>query len=484
MNNLFKGHEPSTVLKYFLEVSQIPRGSGQEEGISNYLYEFAQNRNLEVFQDNYNNILIKKPATKDMKNDDAIILQGHMDMVWEKNKDTIHDFNTEGIKLKIVDDDIYAHNTTLGADNGIALAMILSVLDAKDISHPPIEAVFTVEEETGLTGAMNFDISGLHGKYLINLDSEDDEEILTSCAGGARIYFKIPTKMIKKPQDLLCYNISISGLKGGHSGMDIHKERGNANKLLGRILNSIRKEMIMYIVDISGGSKDNAIPRESEATLLVDKTEIENLSLILKSAQRNLSREYSTSDPDLKIEHKYDSNDFQKCLDKTTTNKIIQLLMMVPNGIQSLSTDIPDLVDSSVNIGVINIEDDNFMMLTSARSTLDSKKDYIINYSKIIAEVLNIECYTNSSYPGWAYEKNSPLRNHAISVYNNLFKEEPKIVAVHAGVECGIFKEKKPDLDMISFGPNIYDVHTPNEHINIPSIKKTWEFLLEILKTV
>lgn len=483
MSDLFTNYEPKKVLNYFFEISQIPRGSGQEEAISNYLYQFAKQRNLEVSQDNYKNILIKKPATKGLENAQTVILQGHMDMVWEKNKDNTFDFKTEGIKLRIVDDYVYAYNTTLGADNGIALAMILSILDSDDVPHPALEAVLTVEEETGLAGAMNFDTNQLEGTIFLNLDSEDDCEILTSCAGGVRIYHKIPYKPIKKPGEFAYYKISIKGLKGGHSGMEINKERGNANKLLGRVLNSIRKEMKLHIVEISGGSKDNAIPREAEANVLVDNTELENLSLIIRQAQRNLSREYANSDPNLKVDLSFIEESPQECMDKSTTDKIIQLLMMLPTGVQSMSTDIEGLVDSSLNMGVMKCENNTFILLTSARSTLTSEKDYIVNYSMIMAEVLGIECITDSEYPGWAYEKESPLREKAVEVYKKLYGEEPKVVAVHAGVECGIFKEKKPDLDMISFGPSIYDVHTPDEHISIPSIKKSWEFLLELLKT-
>lgn len=484
MKNLFLNHSPKKILNYFSEISKIPRGSANEKAISDYLVEFSKNRNLEVYQDIYNNILIKKPATAGLENSPTVILQGHMDMVCEKNKNTIHDFSTDAIEFQIINDHIYADNTTLGADNGIAIAMFLAILDSNEIAHPSLEILLTVEEETGLSGALNFDACHLDGKLLINLDSEDDTEILSSCAGGVRICHKIKLKTIKRPPSFLYYNLSISGLKGGHSGMDINKEKANANKLLARVLYSIKKEMKIHIVDISGGSKDNAIPREAETSILVDKTEKENFELIIKQAQRNFLKEYSSSDDDIKVTLSYTDDTINNCLDKSTTDKIINLLMILPNGVQSMNTEIKDLVESSINIGIVKIEEDYLNIYSSARSSLISKKKYIINMSNSIAESMDIKCTIDCSYPGWAYEKDSPLRKHAVSIYNKLYGEQPKIVAIHAGVECGIFKEKIPELDIISFGPNIYDVHTPNEHISISSIKKTWGFLLEILKTL
>ncbi|MPW27315.1 beta-Ala-His dipeptidase [Alkalibaculum sp. M08DMB] len=484
MSDLFNNHEPNNVLKYFYEISQIPRGSGKEKAISDYLFQFSKNRDLEVYQDSYHNILIKKNCTPGFEDATTVILQGHMDMVWEKNKDTLHDFLTEGIKLKIIDDHIYAENTTLGADNGIAVAMILALLDSKDISHPKIEAVFTVEEETGLAGAMNLDTSKLEGKFLINLDSEDDTEILSSCAGGVRLHHKVPLQKVKRPVDFSCYNISITGLRGGHSGMDINLNRANANKLLARVLYSIKKEMKIHIIEISGGSKDNAIPREAEATILVDKTERENFSLIMRLAQRNLGGEYAISDPGIAINYNFVSDNCEKCYSKDTTDKIIHLMMILPNGVLSMSSEIDGLVESSINMAVIETDDKLLTITSSARSNVNSKQNYIINVCKSIADTVNIAFSSDSSYPGWAYDADSALRKHAVKSYQRLFGEDPNIVAIHAGVECGIFKEKIPRLDIISFGPNIYDVHTPQEHISISSIEKTWNFLLEILRTI
>lgn len=484
MSDLFSHYEPNDVLTYFFEISQIPRGSGSEEAISNYLLQFAKKRNLEVIQDFYHNIIIKKNATTGLENAPTVILQGHMDMVWEKNKDTNHDFLTEGIKLKIIDDHIYAENTTLGADNGIAVAMTLAVLDSKTIAHPKIEAVFTVEEETGLAGAMNLDTSVLEGKYLINLDSEDDTEILSSCAGGARLYQKINLQRMKAPVDFHCYNISVSGLKGGHSGMDINLNRANANKLLARILFSIKREMKILLVDVTGGSKDNAIPREAEATILIDKTEKENLDLIVKQTHRKFLKEYSLSDPNISIKHNFVSVDCGKCFTKEITDQVIHLMMILPNGVQNMSNEIKNLVETSINMAVITTDVKQLQIVSSARSSVNSKKDYLINVCHSISEALNIEISIDSSYPGWSYDKDSVLRKHAVESYQRLFGEDPNIVAIHAGVECGIFKEKIPRLDIISIGPNMYDVHTPEEHVSISSIEKSWKFLLEILRTI
>ncbi len=484
MSDLFTHYEPNDVLTYFYEISQIPRGSENEKAISDYLFQFAKNRDLEVIQDSYHNIIIKKNATTGLEDVPPVILQGHMDMVWEKNKDTNHDFLTEGIKLKIIDDHIYAENTTLGADNGIAVAMTLAVLDSKTIPHPKIEAVFTVEEETGLAGAMNLDTSILEGKYLINLDSEDDTEILSSCAGGVRLYHKINLQRMTAPTDFYCYNISVSGLKGGHSGMDINLNRANANKLLARILHSIKREMKMLIVEVSGGSKDNAIPREAEATVLIDKTEKENLDLIMKESQRNFLKEHSLSDPNISINHTFIDVHCGECFTKEITDQVIHLMMMIPNGVQNMSSEIQDLVETSMNMAVITTDDKQLQVASSARSSIDSKKEYLIDVCHSISQALNIELSTDSTYPGWSYEKDSFLRKHAVESYQRLFGEDPNVVAIHAGIECGIFKEKMPGLDIISIGPNMYDVHTPEEHVSIPSIEKSWKFLLEILRTL
>ena len=483
MTDLFYEYEPKETLHYFTEISQIPRGSGEEKAISDYLVSFAANRGLEVFQDAYNNVLIKKEASPGYEDAPIVILQGHMDMVWEKNKDVEHDFLTQGIKLRIVDGHIYAENTTLGADNGIAVAMALALLDSKNISHPRIEAVFTVEEETGLTGATNFDGSKLSGRYLINLDSEDDAEIMVSCAGGIRIHHEVDLQYMSAPKNSLFYNISITGLKGGHSGMDINLNRANANKLLARILYDIKRAKKMHLVDIWGGSKDNAIPREAEATIVVCDSVQEIFESAMKRFQELFGEEYATSDPNISINVSLIDN-CERCLTKETTEKIINLLMILPNGVQTMSADMKDLVESSINTAVLAIKGDILDVTSSARSSVNSKKDTIVEICQCIADALKIEMNTNSAYPGWALDNDSKLRDQAIDSYFKLFGTEPKIVATHAGVECGIFKEKISDLDMISIGPNMYDVHTPNEHVSIASIEKSWQWLLEILRTI
>ncbi len=483
MEDLFYEYQPKEVLNYFNEISQIPRGSGEEKAISDYLVAFASNRGLEVFQDAYNNVLIKKDASSGYESVPIVILQGHMDMVWEKNKDVEHDFLTQGIRLRIIDGHIYANNTTLGADNGIAVAMILALLDSKSISHPKIEAVFTVEEETGLTGATNFDGSKLSGRYLINLDSEDDTEIMVSCAGGIRIHHEVDLQYMSTPKNFLCYKISITGLKGGHSGMDIHLNRANANKLLGRILYDVKRAKKMHLVDIWGGSKDNAIPREAEATIVVCDSVQEIFESAMKEFQELFATEYATSDPNISLNVSL-VGDCKKCLTKETTEKIINLLMIVPNGVQTMSADMKDLVESSINTAVVAIKGDVLDVTSSARSSVNSRKDTIVEVCQCIADALKIEMNTNSAYPGWALDKDSNLRDQAVESYYRLFGDEPKIVATHAGVECGIFKEKISDLDMISVGPNMYDVHTPNEHVSIASIEKSWQWLLEILRAL
>ncbi|NTW71239.1 MAG: aminoacyl-histidine dipeptidase [Eubacteriaceae bacterium] len=475
---------PEKVLEFFYELSQIPRGSGNEEAISAWLGGFAADRGLEVTRDEYNNVIIKKSGTPGKENLPTVILQGHMDMVCEKNKDTVFDFETEPLKLEIDGDFIFAQGTTLGADNGIGVAMILAVLYSSDLVHPPIEGIFTVDEERGLTGALNLDVKGLKGSYLINIDTENDKEILTSCAGGVRINHKIKIKTIKRPEDFQCCEISISGLKGGHSGMDITKGRGNANKLMARVLDAIRQEMKMHLISVSGGSKDNAIPREAQCRMIIDKKEKENLELILKEYHRYFTLEHGESDPVIKIQREYVFDPCTEIMDRQTTDKVIDLILVIPDGVLSMSQELIGMPVSSNNIGIVDTEDGNVTVSSAARSSVDSKKIEIIDTMKAISRQLETVFGMQGDYPGWSYSPQSPLREHAIMTYKDLFGEEPEVVAVHAGVECGILGEKIPGLDMISIGPNIYDVHSPREKLSITSTKKTWAFLKEILATI
>lgn len=474
--------EPKMVFEYFEDLTRIPRGSGDEKAVSDYLVDFAKKHNLEYIQDDAMNVIIKKPASKGYENLDTVILQGHMDMVNEKNNDKIHDFSKDPLTLKIIDDHIYTDNTTLGADNGIAVAMTMSILSSDDIPHPAIEAVFTVEEETGLVGAYKLDASSLKGKYLINLDSEEEGELLVSCAGGTRTRMTLPVDFTSISGDYRTYKISISGLKGGHSGMDIIKGRGNSNKIMGRLLSDLAQMLSFEIFSINGGSKMNAIPRECDAVIAIAEKDKPNLESFIDKWNKSLKNELMGKDEDAKVEMKAVPAPSYKVLDEESKQRALAAIMIIPSGINSMSAAIENLVESSVNLGIITMNDECMMMESAVRSSVKSLKKNIIDQYKAAAYLTGSELTIDSDYPEWQYNADSKLRTLFKKVYKDMYNKDSKVVAIHAGVECGLFKEKISDLDMISIGPNMAEVHTPNEHLSISSVKRTYEYLLEVLK--
>ena len=474
--------EPTKVFSYFEDLTRIPRGSGNEKEVSNYLVEFAKTNNLEFIQDEYMNVVIKKPATKGYESLPAVILQGHMDMVNEKNNDKIHDFDKDPLTLKIDGDSIYADETTLGADNGIAVAMAMAVLASTDISHPALEAVITVEEETGLVGALKLDGSLLKGKYLINLDSEEEGKLLVSCAGGARIKLILPVDFTDIDSNRLDLKISVKGLYGGHSGLDIIKGRGNANKLLGRVLDSLLAEIPFELFNLNGGSKMNAITREADAIIAINPSDKSKVEVFIKKWNDILKNELRGKDDNVEVIVSDISQNSAKVFDEQSKQTVISTLMMIPNGIITMSGAIEGLVESSVNVGVLTTTETAVSFECAPRSSVGSLKDAIINQFSSLAYLVGGELVTDSDYPEWQYNPNSNLRTHFENVYKDMFKKDSEVVAIHAGVECGLFKEKLPELDMISIGPNMADVHTPNEHVSISSIQRTYSYLLEVLK--
>ncbi|TDT61587.1 aminoacyl-histidine dipeptidase [Fonticella tunisiensis] len=484
MSGILEGLEPKSVFKFFEEISQIPRGSGNEKAISDYLVNFAKSRGFEYIQDKALNVIIRKPGTNGFENAPIVILQGHMDMVNEKNNGTVHNFEKDPIKLRIVDDMIYATGTTLGADNGIAVAYALALLDSKDIPHPPIEVIITTEEETGMGGAAALSPDNIKGSILINIDSEEEGVFLVSCAGGVRVTQKLPINFTDVNASKVPYMISIRGLKGGHSGMDINKERGNSNKLIGRILDDIYSEIEFLIGNISGGSKMNAIPREADAIVIInpeDASRLENKVLEWNSILKN---ELRKADPDVSVKLKKLEDRIEKAFSMETTRNIIASLVLIPNGVQSMSKDIEGLVESSTNLGVVTTTDTHVYFQSAIRSSVRTLKYNILNQCKMVARVTGSKFEADSEYPEWQYDPNSKIRALFQKVYKDKYGKEAKIAAVHAGLECGLLKEKKENLDMISFGPNLYDVHTPNEHMSISSVQRTWEFLLSVLKEI
>lgn len=481
LNNL----EPQSVFSFFEELSQIPRCSGDEKRISDYLVKFAQERKLEVIQDETLNVIIKKPGTTGYENAPTVILQGHMDMVCEKNKGTKHDFTCEPIKLRIQDDMIYATGTTLGADNGIAIAYSLALLDSNDIPHPPLEVLVTTGEETGMEGAIKLDGNNFKGKILLNMDAEDEGVFFVSCAGGLRNRVSIPVKREKVNNDLQTVTLKIRGLKGGHSGIDINKQRGNSNKLMGRILNSLNRESDIRLVEVSGGSKMNAIPREADAKILITSEFNEDLKKIIEQWNGIFKNELKSSDPDITVEFEHIDETVEEAFTNESTDKVIQAIMLIPNGVQTMSLEIESLVQSSTNIGVVTTTEKNVMLESAIRSSVKSLKYDVTDRIDAMAKALDGISENGAEYPEWEYNPNSHIREIFKKVYTDKYGKEPEITAIHAGLECGLLSERLgKDVDMIAFGPDMYDVHTPEEHLNIPSTARTWDFICAVLKEI
>lgn len=479
--DILKDIEPKKVFHYFEKISSIPRGSKNEKEISNYLVDFAKYRGLEVIQDEALNVIIKKPATSGYESIPPIILQGHMDMVWEKNQDTDFDFYRQGIKLNVEGDWISATGTTLGADNGIAMAFVLAILDSEEIPHPSLEILLTSDEETGMTGAKSLDGKNLKGKYLINLDTEEEGALYVSCAGGLRASLSIPFNTVMNNDNF--FMIKLSGLKGGHSGADIHLQRGNSIKIMGHILKELSAIVDFYLVDIFGGSKMNAIPRESTSVVSIKSSDIETFKKAINSINSKLKEKFYYSDPKIEVILEEVIEKYPKfSLDETSTKKLINSIILHLNGIQSMSLDIEGLVESSLNLGITKLEDGNMIMESAIRSSSDWKIDLIASNLQALAAVTGGHFETGARYPAWQYMENSRLREYLSEVYTQLFNKTPEIKAIHAGLECGLLGEKISGVDMISLGPDITGAHTPQEKLSISSTKRTWDFLLKVLE--
>lgn len=480
MKRVLQDLKPQSVFKYFEEISQIPRGSGNEKEISNYLKKFGEDLGLETIQDEYLNIIIRKPATKGYENAPCVMIQGHMDMVCEKNKDTDHDFTKDPLKLRLEDGMIYATGTTLGADNGIAVAMGMAILSDNSIEHPEIEFLVTVDEEAGMSGAMNLDGSQLKAKYILNLDSEEEGYILVSCAGGATAKSTLPIEYTNVSGDKVGLAIDIKGLLGGHSGMDIIKQRGNSNKLLGRLLNLLN---IDYdLAKVSGGSKNNAIPRESECIIAVNKNSVDEVKKQISDIEKIFKNELKTSDPGLVIE--VSEAHVEKVFTPEFKDKVIKMYNLMPNGVQTMSMDIEGLVESSTNLGVVVNSDNDILFESAVRSSVSTLKDDILNRMDLLTQSLKGSFKVESSYPAWEYAKGSKLEEICIEAYEKLTGKKPTIMALHAGLECGLLLSKMNGAEAISFGPDMFDVHTPNEHLDVKSTENTWDYLLTILKSI
>ncbi|MDS0528006.1 aminoacyl-histidine dipeptidase [Clostridium sp. SHJSY1] len=471
------------VFKYFEEISKVPRGSKNEKKISDYLLNFAKELGLEVTQDEALNIIIKKPASKGYENAPIVILQGHMDMVCEKNKGTEHDFENDPIKLVVKDDYIYADGTTLGADNGIAVAYAMAILADDTIDHPAIEVLLTTDEETGMTGAQALSKESVEGKILINLDSEEEGYLLVSCAGGIRTKsaIKVETEPLNGEK---LFNVVVKGLKGGHSGSDIHLGRGNANKLIGRTLNELSNDLEFNLVSINGGAKDNAIPREADAVIAIDESKKEAVIAKIEELNDLFKKELQGKDDVVKVVVEEFNEDIKEKFSKESTKKVVSLLYVYPNGVNTMSANIDGLVESSSNVGVVVTNGKEVEFHSAVRSSVKTLKDDQVSKIKVLTEAIGGEFEESAPYPAWEYNNESKIRELCKDVYKKMYGKDAVVYALHAGVECGLFEEKLGKLDMISFGPDIRDAHTPEEHLSISSTERVWEYLLEILKEI
>jgi len=478
--------QPELVFNYFAEISKVPRGSGNEQGISDYLAREGKRLGLEVVQDENLNVLIKKPATKSYENAPTVIIQGHMDMVCEKNKGKEHDFTKDPIELRVDGDYLYATDTTLGADNGIAVAMGLALLASDDIKHPALEVIFTADEEETMNGAMNIKGELFKGEYIINLDSEEEGTITVSCAGGVTAVVTIDKEYKTVENKKSAYKIDIKGLLGGHSGMEIDKQRANSNVLMGRLLNHISNvcNIEFDLVSVEGGLKNNAIPREAECIILVNSNDESKLKKEINNALQVFKNEYKTSDTDVTIEFEKCDKAYDKALNDKCRENIIELINLMPRGIQTMSMDIKGLVESSTNLGVIANNEENFVFEFATRSSVKSLKDDLNNRMTLLCNKLGVKLDLMDDYPEWEYAKDSKLEKICVDTYEEVMGKKPEIVAIHAGLECGLLLDAIKGAQAISIGPNLFDVHTPNEHLDIPSTKRTWKYLVAILKNI
>jgi len=472
------------IFYHFEEISKIPRGSGNEKEISDYLLNFGRKLGLECIQDGALNVIIKKQASKGYEKVGTVIIQGHMDMVCEKNSDKVHDFTKDPIKLVVKGDYIYADRTTLGGDDGIAVAYAMALLEDNTIEHPALEILLTTDEETGMTGAMAIQPQYLNGKIVLNLDSEEEGKLWVSCAGGIRTKSTLPIIWVNKKEKTEEYTLVVKGLSGGHSGADIHLGRGNSNKLMGRLLKEIIKEIDFNLVSLNGGSKDNAIPRECTAVISINESKEKELIEIKTKVCEDIKKEFSKKDPELKMLVLEDEEKAEKVFSDETTIKVIDLLYMYPNGINTVSAEIEGLTESSTNLGVVITNDNDITYDSAVRSSIFSLREEIVERNKCLTEILGGTFTTNAGYPEWPYKADSKIREICKDVYSKMYGKEADVVAIHAGLECGLFKEKLGDLDMISFGPDIMDIHTPNEHMSISSVERCYEYLLGVLKEI
>ena len=471
------GLEPASVFAYFEKICSYPHGSGNTKQISDYLVSFAKEQGLRYIQDEWNNVILFAPATPGYEDHEPVILQGHMDMVCDKDADCPINMDTDGLDVTHDGEFVFARGTTLGGDNGIAVAYALAILADKSIPHPPLEVVITVDEETGMDGAAGIDLSMLKGRTMLNLDSEEEGIFTVSCAGGARATVSLPVecRVVYGP----CVRLTVEGLQGGHSGIEIHKNRANANKVMGVFLDRVQKLMPLCITKLQGGAKDNAIAHSCQVTLVAMGMYIERINDIAEQLQNELRENYD--EPNAVVRGDDVDALGGNALTTESTAKVIALLNAAPNGVQSWSADMDGLVQTSLNLGTANL-DEEFEMVFAVRSSVNQEKADLLQKIKEIADFYGCAYNRRGDYPAWEYKKDSALRETIVSLFTQMYGKAPVVTAIHAGLECGLFSEKLPGLDCVSFGPDMKDIHTSKERLNIASAGRVWNFLLKLLE--
>lgn len=476
---VLQGLEPASVFGFFEEICNIPHISYHEKELSDFCVNFAKERGLYYEQDKLGNVIIIGEATPGYEDAEPVMVQGHLDMVGDKIPTCTIDMEKEPIKLVVDGDYLTADGTTLGGDDGIAVAYGLALLDAKDIPHPRLEVVLTVSEEVGLLGATDIDLSCCKAKRLINIDSEEEGVFTAGCAGGLRADCVIPSETEVK-KGVVC-EIKTQGFLGGHSGIEINKGRANGNTMMGRFLMFLEDKVAFDIVSIVGGVKDNVIPKNVVAKLLVKKKDVDALQEALARFNQFIAVEFAVADPDITLVLEVQEETECRVLSASSKEKAITVLNLMPNGVQTMSRDLPDLVETSLNMGVVKIDEEQISLCFSVRSSLESAKEFIARKLRQLTESLGGTATYRGEYPGWPYARDSKLRDLCVKVYKEQYGKEPKIEVIHAGLECGILSSKVEGLDCISIGPDMFDVHTPDEKISISSIARVWEFLKAVL---
>ena len=484
MSQDIRNLEPKAIWNKFADLNAVPRPSKKEERVIEFMKDFGTNLGLETFEDEIRNVIIRKPATAGMENRKALVLQGHLDMVHQKNTDTVFDFDTQGIDMYVDGDWVRARGTTLGADNGLGVATIMAILESTDIPHPAIEALFTIDEETGMTGALNLQGGILKGDILLNLDTEEDNEIGIGCAGGIDVTATAEYDEEATPEGSVGYSIKVKGLNGGHSGMDIHKGLGNANKIMNRLLFDGFDNFGLQISEINGGSLRNAIPRESTATVIIAAVYDEAFVFDMQQIVNEIKAEFQTTEPNLEVVFEKLDSVPATVMPPIAQFYFVRSMYTAHNGVYRMSADFDNLVETSNNIAKVEVGGGKFSVQCLTRSSVESSKYDLANALRSAFELMGCEVEFSGAYPGWTPNPKSEILDVLVSIYEKQNGEKPNVAACHAGLECGILGTNYPDMDMISFGPTIHGAHSPDERASISSTQKYWKFVLEILKNI